>query len=86
MIRGAESWFELVSLTGRAGFENRIVKMNLDCKVKRMKVNVAQRNVKAWSDMSDHEAGNQEGNDNRSRGIDWANDEQFMKGKIRELN
>ena len=51
-----------------------------------MKVKVTQQNVKAWSDMSDHEAGNQEGNDNRSRGYDWTNDEHFMKGKIRELN
>ena len=51
-----------------------------------MKVNVAQQNVKAWWDMSDHETGNQEGNDNRARGIEWTNDKHFMKGKIRELN
>ena len=39
---------------------------------------------KTWR--CDHEAGNEEGNDNRSRGIEWTNDKHFMKDKKRELN
>ena len=57
---GARSWLEYFTLTCGAGITKRIVQLNLNCKTKRMIWSACKQILNAWSDMSDHEAGNQE--------------------------